>query len=181
MTNIIVVFPKLEDAKSIRNILTRSGLSVTAVCNCGSQALAAMDDLNDGVVVCGYRFQDMFFLDLYHNMPRYFEMVVVTSKVHEADAKAAGINCITMPLKSTLLVETVAGMAENIARRRRKRREQPVKRNDGDRLVVNEAKLLLMERNHMSENEAHRYIQKCSMDTGTNMVETARMILSMMR
>ena len=37
-----------------------------------------------------------------------------------------------------------------------------------------------MERNHMSESEAHRYIQKNSMDTGTNMVETARMILSIM-
>ena len=29
-------------------------------------------------------------------------------------------------------------------------------------------------------HEAHRYIQKCSMDSGTNMVETAQMILSMM-
>ena len=34
-----------------------------------------------------------------------------------------------------------------------------------------------MERNHLSEEEAYRYIQKSSMDTGTNMVETAQMIL----
>ena len=38
-----------------------------------------------------------------------------------------------------------------------------------------------MERNGMSEEEAHRYIQKCSMDSGTNLVETAEMVLSMMR
>jgi len=36
---------------------------------------------------------------------------------------------------------------------------------------------LLMERNHMTEQEAFRYIQKSSMDSGTNMVETAQMIL----
>ena len=36
-----------------------------------------------------------------------------------------------------------------------------------------------MERNNMSEREAHRYIQKCSMDSGTNMVETAWMIISL--
>ena len=33
----------------------------------------------------------------------------------------------------------------------------------------------------MTEEEAHRYIQRSSMDTGTNMVETAQMVLTMMR
>lgn len=47
--------------------------------------------------------------------------------------------------------------------------------------MLQEAKNLLMERNGMSEEEAHRYIQKCSMDSGTNLVETAEMVLSMMR
>ena len=31
----------------------------------------------------------------------------------------------------------------------------------------------------MSEEEAHRYIQKCSMDSGTNMLETAQMVISL--
>ena len=39
----------------------------------------------------------------------------------------------------------------------------------------------MMERNNMTEQEAHRYIQKCSMDSGTNMVETAYMILEIMK
>ena len=30
------------------------------------------------------------------------------------------------------------------------------------------------------EEEAHRYIQKSSMDNGTNMVETAQMILTLL-
>ena len=46
---------------------------------------------------------------------------------------------------------------------------------------MDQAKKLLMERNGMSENEAHRYIQKCSMDSGTNMVETAQMVISLIR
>ena len=29
----------------------------------------------------------------------------------------------------------------------------------------------------MSEEEAHRYLQKNSMETGTNMLETAQMVL----
>ena len=46
--------------------------------------------------------------------------------------------------------------------------------------TIRRAKELLMERNNMSEGEAHRYLQKSSMDSGTNMVETAEMVLSIM-
>ena len=47
--------------------------------------------------------------------------------------------------------------------------------------LIKEAKCLLMERNHMSEEEAYRYIQKCSMDSSTSMVETAKMVLTTMQ
>ena len=43
--------------------------------------------------------------------------------------------------------------------------------------MIDQAKALLMERNHMSESEAHRYLQKNSMESGTNMLETAQMVL----
>ena len=72
-------------------------------------------------------------------------------------------------------------MCENIERRRRKRRLQPKTRNDEEVQLIKEAKGLLMDRNNMSEEEAHRYLQKCSMDSGTNMVETAQMVLSLMK
>ena len=32
----------------------------------------------------------------------------------------------------------------------------------------------------MTEEEAHRYLQKCSMDSGNNMLETAQMVLTIM-
>lgn len=36
MTNIIVAFAKIEDAKSIKNILVKNGFGVTAVCTSGA-------------------------------------------------------------------------------------------------------------------------------------------------
>ena len=47
--------------------------------------------------------------------------------------------------------------------------------------LINEAKALLMDRNNMTEDEAHKYMQKCSMDSGNNMVETAKMIFALMK
>ena len=71
-------------------------------------------------------------------------------------------------------------MVEGVERRRRKRRMQPKTRNAADEKAIKDAKELLMVRNHMTEEEAHRYLQKTSMDSGTNLVETAQMVLSMM-
>src|SRR5699024_11703622 len=62
----------------------------------------------------------------------------------------------------------------------KKQRAKPKKRSEKEQKIINDAKALLMERNHMTEEEAHRYIQKCSMDTGTNLVETAEMITTLM-
>ena len=56
---------------------------------------------------------------------------------------------------------------------------KPKVRSENDRKVITTAKELLMERNQMTEDEAHHYIQKLSMDSGTNMVETAEMILEL--
>ena len=68
-------------------------------------------------------------------------------------------------------------MLAQLDRRLGRRRSAPPKRTWKEQNYINNAKMVLMERNHMTEQEAYRYIQKCSMDSGTNMVETAQMIL----
>ena len=70
-------------------------------------------------------------------------------------------------------------MVQSQARIRRKQRLRPKERNLEEQNLIMRAKELLMERNNMTESEAHRYIQKCSMDSGTNLVETAQMVISL--
>ena len=43
--------------------------------------------------------------------------------------------------------------------------------------VVSKAKILLVERKHMSEDEAHRYIGKCAMNRGVSRRKIAEEIL----
>ena len=63
---------------------------------------------------------------------------------------------------------------------RRKEKKKPKLRSEKEQNYISNAKMLLMERNHLSEDDAYRYIQKCSMDSGTNMVETAQMVLMLL-
>lgn len=71
-------------------------------------------------------------------------------------------------------------MSYTITRMRKKRRTEPKVRSEEEKRMLQDAKELLMVRNNMSEEEAHRYIQKRSMDNGTGLIETAQMILSLM-
>lgn len=180
MTNIIVVLPKLEDAKKVKNLLVRSGFQVTGVCTTGAQAISQADGLHDGIVISSYKLVDMMYDQLQECLPNGFEMLLMASQSVINECYGNDIVCLSTPLKLNDLVNTLNMMAESIIRRRRKRKLQPKVRSADEDAIIKHAKELLMARNHMDEGEAHRYLQKCSMDSGTNLVETAQMVLSMM-
>ena len=86
-----------------------------------------------------------------------------------------------MPLKVQELLRSVSFIEEKLARSKRKRRQIPRKRDQEGREWIEKAKQILMETNHMTEEEAHRYVQKSSMDSGNSMVETAQMLIRIMQ
>ena len=180
MVNIVIVLPKIEDARGIRSILAKNGIAVSAVCATGAQALNHLRDLNDGIVICGYKMTDMIYLELRDCMPPGFDLLLLASKAVLNDCLDNDIMCLAMPLKVHDLINTVALMCQAILRRRRKARLKPKERDPKEEALIQEAKEVLMIRNNMTEQEAYRYIQKCSMDSSTNMVETAQMILTLM-
>lgn len=181
MVNIIVAFPKAENAESIKRILLRSGYPVDAVATTGAQALQFANSLKGGILICNYRFVDMMYTELYEYLPPSFQMILVASPDVCSDRQIADLMCLAMPLKVHELVQTLEMISYSIARKRKKERMQPKQRSEEEQKLLNGAKDLLMERNNMTEEEAHRYIQKRSMDNGTGLVETAQMILSLMR
>lgn len=179
MTNILIAFPKLEEGRGIKNVLLRNGFSVSGVCTSGMQAAGRADEWNEGIVICGYKLTDMLYSQLQELLPAGFEMLLLTPGQHLNDCLGNDVVCLGMPLKVKELVDTVDMMVENMERRRRARRKSPIVRDEKETALIKEAKCLLMERNNMTEGEAHKYMQKSSMDSGTNMVETAQMILTL--
>ena len=80
MTNIIVVLPKLEEAKGVKSILVRSGFQVTGICTTGTQAISQADGLNEGIVICSYKLADMIYTELHEDLPEGFEMLLMASQ-----------------------------------------------------------------------------------------------------
>ncbi|MDF2590356.1 MAG: response regulator receiver and domain protein [Anaerocolumna sp.] len=180
MLSIIVAFPKIEDAMNIKKALIRSGFEVNATCTTGAQVITLANDLDCGIILCGYRFSDMHYSELNNYLPKGFEMLLVASATKLEECTNNNIVCLSMPIKMQDLLNTLQMMFNNYNKRKKKEKDKPKQRTEADKETITKAKLLLMERNNMSEDEAHRYIQKNSMDSGTNMVEMAEMILSLM-
>lgn len=178
--NIIVVFPKIENAKSVRSILQKSGYSVVLACTLGAQALRAANSLESGIIICTYRLADMMYDELYDYLAPHFEMLLIGSKSQVAQREREDIAGLSTPLKVHELLQSVEMLCGVSMRKKKKSRQKPRLRSPEENHVLGEAKALLMERNHLSEEEAHRYLQKRSMDSGTGLAEAAQMVLSLM-
>lgn len=177
MQSYIVAYAKAEDAKKIRALLVRNGRHVAAVTTAGAQALAQAEILESGVIVCGYRLKDMLYRELAENLPPGFRMLVITLPVHMDEAVPMDrVAYLTTPLKVQELLQTLDLLDEPRGRRRRGP-SSGAARTEEERQIISRAKDILMERNHMTEPEAHRYLQKSAMDTGSSLAETAEKVL----
>ena len=177
--NIIVAFAKSEDAQHLKSILSRGGYDGAVICTSGVQALSAMDDLGSGVIICGYRLSDMLYSELLEDLPAYFKMIMIAS-TSKAPMESESDNFVYLPtpLQRADLFSTLNLMIEGVRRAKKKAKERRMQRSEADKKIIEQAKALLMDRHHMTEPEAHKYLQKCSMDSGTSLLETAEMVLS---
>ena len=59
----------------------KNGFEVVAVCTSGAQVLSQMEDLNGGIVVCGYRLTDMLYSELRECMSAENAMLMIASQI----------------------------------------------------------------------------------------------------
>ncbi len=180
MVNVIVAFSRPENGRNIKNILVKNGYRVVAVCTSGAQVLAAAGELDGGIIVSGCRFEDMILQEMCEDLPQEFMVLLVAPAKGLPEGVPDRAVVLSHPLKVYDLVNTMEMLLKEQVREKRKRRSRPRTRSEGEKKLIAEAKRCLMEENFMTEEEAHQYIQRCSMDNGCSMSETARKIKGQM-
>ena len=181
MNHVIIAYADQSAAHQIRSVLVPNGIAVSGVCTTSSQVLEVANRLSDGgIVITGLRLSDTMAPQLAEILPDGYEVLLLLTPSQAALNQEWGMSCLTLPLNRADLVDTVRMMLSTGGFRResgRKEGDQRPHRTEAQRALIQEAKELLMARNHLTEAQAHRYIQKKSMDTGKKMEETARRIL----
>lgn len=179
MSVIIIALQKTDAAAKIRSALVSHGFDHVVCVSTGAAALLETGKDTSGAVICGYKLPDMYYKELHDSLPPCYELIFI-GRAEMIRGDTAGLLSLTMPLRVSELIGTVSMVLSQMARKLKKSQRRPKVRTWREENYIRNAKLLLMERNHLSEEEAHRYLQKCSMDNGTNMAETAQMILRLM-
>lgn len=178
--NIIVAFPKKEITQKLNSILLKNGFEVTATCTTGAQVLNAASELHYGIILCSIRFSDMMYHEIKESLSDHYEIVVLAKSNHWEHYGDDDVICIPMPLKVYDLIDTLEDVVWGMHKRIQKEKTKPKQRSEEDKSIILEAKKMLMDIEGYTEEGAHRLIQKESMDSGSNMVETATRIIEYM-
>ncbi len=167
---------KIEMAHKVSGLLSKHGYRPDVVCSSAADALSESCRMDDGVIVCGSRLNDMSFIELQDCLPKFFRLIILTKNIMDEEYPESAIK-LELPLKISELINAIEGEFGKYYHRPSDNKIVRPTRAAEDRKYIDKAKETLIKKKGMTEPEAYRYIQKSSMDSGTSMVETARMIL----
>lgn len=172
---IIIAMSKLEDGQKLAGLLNKHGYSTDLVCNLAADVLCEASRRDDGIVICCGRLKDMSFIEMKDCLPSAFEMIILTKNV-DSDQLPEDTIKISMPLQVRNLISTIETVFSKYDRAKHHSSSYGG-RTGSEKDDIAKAKEILMDRNGMTEPEAHRYLQKNSMDSSRTMAEVAAMII----
>jgi AmiR/NasT family two-component response regulator len=173
MERVIVAFESDKNCQHIKDVLESSGTVSCIVCRSAAEVRRLVQKQHITIVVCGYKLPDDSAENLFHDLPQYCAMLIVANQ-NQLDYCEADIFTLSTPVSKKDLVASVNMLLQMNARIEKFSHPQ---RSDEDRDLINRAKAVLMERHGMSEDQAHRLLQKKSMDNGAKLADTARLVL----
>ena len=126
-------------------------------------------------MVCGFKLRDMTAGDLAADLRGCAVLLVVSSAVNLDLCEGENLYKLPTPAARSDFFATL-----DMLRRFEEKnlRHPPPKRREEEQKLIRDAKELLMDVNRMTEAEAHRFLQKRSMDNGMKLYETAQYILA---
>ncbi len=174
MERIVVAFSNEEAQRRILRLLESAGCSPAACCASGGEAIRTVRKLGGAVVVCGFKFRDMTASEVAASLRGTAVLLVLASAAHLDFCEGENLFKLPTPAARSDFFATLDMICRQEARRSRR---APPQRDEEEVRLIRRAKELLMEVNRMSEAEAHRFLQKRSMDVGLKLAETARLVL----
>ena len=175
MDTVIVAFESDSLCRKFRDLLEGSGSAACLICHSGSQVRRAAAAPPIYCVVCGTRLSDGPAEWLCGDLPPFCSLLMVGPAHQLALCSDPDIFKLPTPIRREEALSTVSLLLQFGHRMERytRHRRSPLEQD-----LIARAKALLMERDGLTEEQAHRTLQKRSMDQGLTLVQTARRTLA---
>ena len=174
MEQVIVAFENTKNAGRVKEILERSGTASCILCKTADQVRRTVNKLHITAVICGFKLADQSAEALAGDLPPSCTVLVLASQDLLDLLQNDDLFRLPAPVSKGDLIASVRMLFQ--IGRRLERALRP-RRSPEELALIQQAKALLIDRNGMTEEQAHRFLQKTSMDHGTKLLQTAQMVL----
>lgn len=177
---IIIALANIDTATKLKSLLMQEGYNIIALCTSGNELIRLVMQYSPDLVLVGYKFRDMSLLDAYETLVDYTSFLAIVNEPYKSYIEEdTDIYCIGTKISNVLLTNAIDLIFQSKRRiEKLKERVEQLEHNLEDRKIIEKAKGLLMEKSGLTENEAFRYMQKISMDSGKRMKDIASLIIS---
>lgn len=174
MNRIVIAFGREDSVTRIAKMLESGGIPVRYRCRSGGEVIRAVKNMDGGIIICGYKLTDMTYAELFACLGDMAMMLLIASPNQLRLCDNDEIFELAAPINGSLLCGSVRMLMQMEEKKLKKLIPQ---RTASENEIIKKAKALLMEKNRLTEEQAHKFIQKKSMETSTKMVETALLLL----
>ena len=175
MDTIIVAFENTALSQRFSDLMESTGTARCLTCRSGDQVRRLLNKQQAYCVVCSPHFRDGPAEWLCGDLPPFCSLLMVGPAHQLALCSDPDIFKLPTPIRREEALSTVSLLLQFGHRMERytRHRRSPLEQD-----LIARAKALLMERDGLTEEQAHRTLQKRSMDQGLTLVHTARRTLA---
>ncbi len=174
MARIVIASASEAMTEQLSRLLASSGHSLFRRCTSESELRRALDACEDGIVILAGLLPGIHIDDLVWDYGQQMQMLLIARPEIMNRVESESIFRLPAPASGQAVLGAVEMLTQLHGMRLPKRRGT-------QKETVEEAKALLMERDHITEAEAHRKIQQYAMNHGMKMYDYAVQILKTSR
>ena len=183
MDNVIIGFTDRKKGEAVKDIVAANGFYNVFICTNGDEVIRAANESAGGIVICGYKVAHMLHTEIYEMLPDTFGMLVLLSRKQADLVDNEDIFSLVLPVTKVDVIKTVNMILSyvnelHLGSGTKNNESHKGFRTSEDDIIIERAKLYLMNKYKVTEEAAHRFLQKSSMNHGMKMVDTAKNILN---
>ena len=170
MARIVVAGSTEQSRSQIARLLSTSGYPVYRLCSHAGELRRVLNECEDGLLILAGALPDCSADDLYWDYGKQVQILLIARPPVLDACEEPGVFRLPLPVSR----QTILGAVEMLQQLHQMRLP---KRGSNEKMLVEEAKALLMQRQGLTEPQAHRAMQQYAMNHGIRMSDYAAQII----
>ena len=170
MARIVVAGSSDQSREQLARLLSSSGYPVYRLCAGGGELRRVLNDCDDGLLILAGQVPDCSADELFWDYGNQVQILLIAKPPVLEACEEVGIFRLALPTSR----QAVLGAVEMLTQLHQMRLP---KRTTDEKGLVEKAKKLLMQRDGLTEPQAHRALQQYAMNHGLRMADCAAQII----